>query len=147
MVGEQTNVIASSWEMIEIKKQENSKETTQISKGTDELLKSTKEAIDNPSFIKLLNESTFSSRYFSFGTNAEIYLGRWPLTYEATTTSIIRDYYETGKIFVHDNMIQHEQSQTIQVEGALNKKIEQSDDVKVFMQHILSNDKEHDATF
>src|SRR5699024_6535404 len=116
-------------------------------KSTKELLRSTTEVIDNPSFITLLNESTFSNRMLSFGTHASIYLGRWPLTYDITTNSTVDDYYEAGKVFVHNNKIQHEQLQTIQVEGALHKKIEQGEDVKEFIQDVITTDQEIAVNF
>src|SRR5690625_5674748 len=53
---------------------------------TIELLDPLEITIENPRLIKLLNETNVKPSPISFGYRAEIYLGRWPLYYEALAT-------------------------------------------------------------
>lgn len=80
---EKTNTYTNTAEDIEI---------VEPNSFTKQLLEKTDVKVENPEIIKILNESTIKTTPISFGYNANIYLGRWPLRYQSENTEIIRDY-------------------------------------------------------
>lgn len=59
---------------------------------TQSLLNSSKVAIDNPTLIKLLNESSLHPSKWSIAYSARIYLGEWPLNYASKETTVNWEY-------------------------------------------------------
>ncbi|MCI1858464.1 MAG: YfkD family protein [Sporolactobacillus sp.] len=61
------------------------------------LLKTATVPIENPSLIKLLNESAIHPTKWSIGYSAIIYLGEWPLNYQSKETSINWEYKKVNE--------------------------------------------------
>lgn len=103
---------------------------------TKQLLKEVDQPIDNPEIINMLNESSVKTTPFSFGYDAEIYLGRWPLYYESESSSIIWDYEHVNTNELNNRNsdegqeIKYLQEKEREVKGALMNKIEDADMIK-----------------
>ena len=87
--------------------------TLEPSDLTKKLIDSSKEKIENPDLIRMLNESSINSTPFALGYRAIVYLGQWPLNYESTETSpnweyqkINTNYYDNrgGKVPISDQV-------------------------------------------
>ncbi|QCJ41500.1 hypothetical protein FAY30_06075 [Bacillus sp. S3] len=106
---------------------------------TKKLINSSKEKIENPDLIRMLNESSINSTPFAVGYRAIIYLGQWPLNYESSETSpnweyqkINTNYFDNrgGKVPYQIKYVQ--EAQKI-VRGGLTAKIANAEDVKKMM--------------
>lgn len=103
---------------------------------TKQLLEEITLPIDNHSIISLLNESTVKTTPFSFGYDANIYLGRWPLHYTSESSSVIWDYehINTNELNNWGNNktgeLSYVQENDYVVKGALTNKIEDSEVIK-----------------
>lgn len=120
-------------------------ETEEIepSEFTKALIATTDIKVNNPIFIRLLNESFVRPSPIAFGYRAEIYLGRWPLHYESQDSSIIWDYQQinenelnnvSGDVVQELRYIQQEERE---VKGALTNKIDHATMIKTMMLQSL----------
>jgi len=111
----------------------------QPSELTAELLKTSKEKIENPDLIKMLNETSVNSTPFAFGYRAVIYLGRWPLNYQSSETSPNWEYQKINTNFFDNRggnanyQIHYVQEQQKVVRGGLTAKIPKAEQVKKMM--------------
>ncbi|RYM00019.1 hypothetical protein EWH99_12735 [Sporolactobacillus sp. THM7-7] len=74
---------------------------------TKELLRTPEVAIENPTLIKLLNESAIHPSKWSVGYRARICLGYWPLNYVSKETTVNWEYKK-----INDNAIDARGSET-----------------------------------
>ncbi|MBM7645180.1 hypothetical protein JOD45_001391 [Scopulibacillus daqui] len=106
---------------------------------TQSLLKTAKLKIENPTLIRLLNESNIHPSKLSIGYHARIYLGQWPLNYESNKTTVNWEYKkineekmnniggnETKKFF-------YSQNNEMKVTGGLTAKVPNQKEVKKMM--------------
>ncbi|TGA96460.1 hypothetical protein E4665_15420 [Sporolactobacillus shoreae] len=79
-----------------------SHDTSELVPGgpTQSLLKTANVPIENPTLIKLLNESSIRPSKWSIGYSAKIYLGEWPLNYVSNETSVNWEYKK-----INDNAV------------------------------------------
>ncbi len=104
-----------------------------------QLINEASETIENPELVKLLNESTIKTTPLTFGYEAEIFLGRWPLRYESESSSIIWDYKHVNTNELNNRgqeqgkklMYRQEKEET--VKGALMNQVEQPEMIKTLM--------------
>lgn len=95
--------------------------------------------IDNPDFIKMLNETTVKPSPISFGYRGSIYLGRWPLNYESTDTTVNWEYHEVNLNELNNlggdttQTIHYQQQEQQEIKGALTSKIVNPNDVRRMM--------------
>lgn len=106
---------------------------------TRQLLDSSKEKIDNPDLIRLLNETSINKSPLAIGYRATIYLGQWPLRYESIETNTNWEYQKVnvnqldnrgGKSAQKLNYVQEEERI---VKGGLTNKVPHAEDVKKMM--------------
>jgi hypothetical protein len=111
----------------------------QPSELASELLETAEVKVENPSLIRLLNESSIKSTPFAVGYRATIYLGLWPLSYESRETSVNWEYRKAnvnridnrgGNSIQKVNYIQEEEAK---MSGGLTSKAPNSDEVKKMM--------------
>lgn len=114
-------------------------EIVEPSKATKELMDGVNVPIENPDLIKMLNETTIDPSFTAVGYRGMIYLGRWPVNYKSSDTSVNWEYQQMNKNELDNrggdkkqsmNYIQEEQKE---VEGALTNKIHKPDEVKKMM--------------
>lgn len=115
------------------------REMTEPSKETKELLDTINIAIDNSELIVLLNETSINPSPIGIGYNASIYLGRWPLTYQSESTTVIWDYQRVNRNELNNfggeevQELRYNQKEKTEIKGALTNKISNSDVVKQMM--------------
>lgn len=114
-------------------------EVVEPSDFTKSMIEGIDTTIENPELIKMINESTINPSPISFGYRGSIYLGRWPLNYESTDTTVNWKYHEIN-VNELDNMgeettqtIQYDQQDEHEVKGALTSKITNPDEIKTMM--------------
>lgn len=106
---------------------------------TEAMLESSDMAIENPDLIKLLNESNIRPTPFSIGYRGEIYLGRWPLSYESKETTINWQYHKMNEQELNNHgsdstqSFFYEQQEEREINGALTSKIASPSDVRRMM--------------
>ncbi|MDC3413460.1 YfkD family protein [Aquibacillus sp. 3ASR75-11] len=102
----------------------------------EELINEVDIEINNPSLIKMLNETSLNPSPIAFGYRGMIYLGHWPLSYESEEMNINWEYQKVntnqlnnlgGKNQEKMNYIQEQEKH---VKGALTAKIQSPDEVK-----------------
>ncbi len=105
-------------------------EVIEPSSATKELLEAIDIPIENPELIKMLNESSIKPSPLAIGYRAQVYLGRWPLSYQSENTSVIWDYQLINENKI-DNVsgdevqeLRYIQQEQKEVKGALTNKIE-----------------------
>lgn len=112
---------------------------------TKQLVEASAEPIENPELIKMLNESTVKTTPFTFGYEAAIFLGRWPLHYQSESSSIIWDYEHVNTNELNNRgqnegkELTYVQQKEQTVKGALMNKIDQPEMIKKL---ILQKTKE-----
>jgi hypothetical protein len=116
----------------------SNRESIEPSEETEELLETSTVSIDNGELIKLLNETTIRPSPIAIGYRGEIYLGRWPLTYESTETTVNWEYQEINKNEFRNTGDSQEEMNYIQEElkeirGMLTNKIARGDTVREMM--------------
>jgi len=120
-------------------------EVIEPSEETKELMEEMDISIKNPDLIKMLNETTLNPSPIAIGYRGMVYLGRWPLNYESTETSINWEYQQINKNELNNmggetnqemNYTQHEEKE---VKGALTNKIANPEQIKKM---ILLHSKE-----
>lgn len=111
----------------------------QPSEQTSELLRSVDVKIENPTLIRMLNESEIRTSKATIGYKATIFLGEWPLNYVSKETNINWEY---AKVNVNkiDNRggksvqkLSYRQVKEEKVSGGLTTKIPNSDEVQKMM--------------
>jgi len=114
-------------------------EVIEPSELSKELIKEVKIPIENPDFIKMLNETSLKPSPIAIGYRGQVYLGRWPLNYESKETNINWEYQKINTNELNNlggegtqemNYIQQEQKE---IKGALTNKISNPDDIKKMM--------------
>lgn len=117
--------------------QNNSK--LEPSKLSQMLLNSSNVVIDNPELIKILNESSFAKAPLAVGYKAKIYLGKWPLHYSSTSTTVNWQFKKINTNYLNNrgsntptNMY-YNQIMYSSVKGGLTSSIEFEEMVKKMM--------------
>lgn len=119
----------------------NAQDISQLepSKLSKMLLDSSNVVIDNPELIRIFNESSFAKAPLSVGYKAKIYLGKWPLHYESTSTTINWQFKKINTNYLDNrgsntptNMY-YDQTMYSAVKGGLTSSIEFEDTVKKMM--------------
>ncbi|SHG76617.1 YfkD famly protein [Ornithinibacillus halophilus] len=114
-------------------------EVIEPSELTKELIDELDIPIDNPNLIKMLNETSLKPSPIAFGYRGMVFLGRWPLNYQSSDTTLNWEYQPINKNEVNNlggsnpqklNYIQQEQQS---IKGALTNKISNPSDVKRMM--------------
>lgn len=113
--------------------------TLQPSELTEELINSSKEKIENPDLIKMLNETSVNSTPFAIGYRAVVYLGKWPLNYQSSETSPNWEYQKINTNYFDNRggnsnyQIHYVQEAQKVVRGGLTAKIPKAEQVKEMM--------------
>ncbi|HET7628024.1 MAG TPA: YfkD family protein [Bacillales bacterium] len=103
------------------------------------LLDSVDVKIENPTLIRMLNETTVNPTKASIGFRAKIFLGTWPLNYDSERTNI---NWEFKRVNVNkiDNRggkspqkMSYRQEKEVQVKGGLTAKVPNGEEVKKMM--------------
>lgn len=104
-----------------------------------ELLSSVDIPIENPTLIRMMNESNIDTSVATLGFHASIYLGRWPLSYDSEETNVNWQYRRVNEM-KKDNRggkspqkIHYSQQKQKQIHGDLTAKVDNSDEVKKMM--------------
>lgn len=111
----------------------------QPSELTEKLFSTAEVKIENPSLIKIMNESQISPSKVAIGYRAKIYLGVWPLNYESKETSVNWEYKQVNVNRIDNRggkavqKLRYQQEQERKIEGGLTAKIPKSGDVKKMM--------------
>ncbi|WP_284141553.1 MULTISPECIES: YfkD famly protein [unclassified Virgibacillus] len=114
-------------------------EVVEPSEFTKSMIDELKVPIENPDLIKLLNETSIKPSPISFGYRGSVFLGRWPLHYKSTETTVNWEYQKInlnelnnigGDTVQKLNYVQQSQSE---IKGALTNKISKPSDVKRMM--------------
>lgn len=103
------------------------------------LLETTKIKIENPTLIRMLNESNIHTTRLSIGYHAKIFLGNWPLNYQSEKTTVNWEYKK-----VNDNVLDnrggnasqklsYQQEKQVKVEGGLTAQVPNQQEVKKLM--------------
>ncbi|WP_425542228.1 YfkD family protein [Salinibacillus aidingensis] len=105
-----------------------------------ELIDSSEVKVENPEFIKMLNESSLNPSKLAFGYRGEIYLGHWPLNYKSDESSMNWEYQEIN-VNVLNNLggdekksLNYVQEKEKRIKGGLTSKTERANDVKKMIQ-------------
>lgn len=111
----------------------------QPSELSQELIDSSKEKIENPDLIRMLNESSVNSTPFAIGYRAIVYLGKWPLNYVSSETASNWEYQKINTNY-YDNrggqkpyQFHYVQEAQKVVKGGLTAKVPHAEDVKKMM--------------
>lgn len=114
-------------------------EIVEPSASTQALVDAIEISIDNPTLIKMLNETSIKPSPIGIGYRGMVYLGRWPLNYESQATTINWEYQLVNQNELdntggnNNETIYYNQAEQKEVKGALTNKISSSDDVKTIM--------------
>lgn len=115
---------------------------------TKELMEDTDVRITNPQLIEMLNETSLKPSPFAIGYRGEIFLGRWPLTYESKETNINWEYQEINVNELNNHggevteKISYVQKEEKQVKGGLTSRISHSDQMmKLILLEAQKNTK------
>lgn len=95
--------------------------------------------IENPTLIRMLNETNVNTSRASIGFKARIFLGQWPLSYESEETNVNWEFRQVNANRVDNrggNSVQkifYQQEKEQRVNGDLTAKVHNSDEVKKMM--------------
>ncbi|MFC7393930.1 YfkD family protein [Scopulibacillus cellulosilyticus] len=108
----------------------------QPSQLTKTLLKTAKLKIENPTLVKVLNESNIHPSKLSIGYHARIFLGKWPLSYESNKTTVNWEYKKINDEKI-DNLggnetkkFNYNQDKEMKVNGGLTARVPNQKEVK-----------------
>jgi hypothetical protein len=111
----------------------------QPSSLTKTLLNTANVDIENPTLIRMLNESNIHTSKWSIGYHARIYLGKWPLNYESKKTTVNWEYKKVNENRV-DNRggiqmqpIKYNQERQVKIRGGLTASVANEKEVKKLM--------------
>lgn len=114
-------------------------EIIEPSELTKELIDELDMPIENPDLIKMLNETTLKPSPIAIGYRGMVYLGRWPLHYKSSETTINWEYQKINMNEINnvggnqDQMLRYNQEEQKEIKGALTNKIANPIDVKTMM--------------
>ncbi|WP_101846153.1 YfkD famly protein [Halobacillus sp. Marseille-P3879] len=100
---------------------------------TDELINDSDVRISNPELIEMLNETSIRPSPFAVGYRGEIFLGRWPLSYESKESNTNWEYQEININELNNQggqnteEMSYEQKEEKHVKGGLTTKATHSD--------------------
>nr|WP_229745430.1 YfkD famly protein [Pullulanibacillus pueri] len=111
----------------------------QPSAMTKELFNTSKVEIENPTLIRLLNESSIHTSKLSLGYRARIYLGNWALNYQSSKTTVNWEYKKVNENLL-DNRggkqmqnLSYNQERQLKVSGGLTAQVPNQKEVKKLM--------------
>ncbi|MCP3029058.1 YfkD famly protein [Halobacillus sp. A5] len=123
-------------------------EVLEAEKLTDDLINDSDVRISNPELIKMLNETSIRPSPFAVGYRGEIFLGRWPLSYESKERNTNWEYQEINVNELnnqggqHTEEISYEQKEEKHVKGGLTTKASHSDQMmKLILLEAQKNTK------
>lgn len=114
-------------------------EVVEPSELTKELIDAIEIPIENPEFIKMLNETSLKPSPIGIGYRGMIYLGRWALNYQSLDTTVNWEYQKINVNELNniggeqDQILHYNQQEEKEIKGALTNKIANPDDVKKMM--------------
>lgn len=106
---------------------------------TEDLLAKSEFEITNPHLIEQLNATDVNRSFFTFGYSSEVYLGRWPLSYQSKETSVNWAYQKINDNFITAGQPIYSQKEERKISGGLQSKVIKSDQVQNM---VLLNTKE-----
>jgi len=115
---------------------------------TKKLFSTSKVKIENSTLIHRLNESNIDTSRLSIGYHARIYLGKWPLNYESSKTTVNWEYKSVNKNLsdnrggLKEQMLSYNQQRQVKVNGGLTAHVSDEDEVKKLMLNQAA-DKTH----
>ncbi|GGE45335.1 hypothetical protein GCM10011391_25210 [Pullulanibacillus camelliae] len=115
---------------------------------TEELLNTSKIKIENPTLIHRLNESNIHTSKLSIGYHARIFLGKWPLNYESSKTTVNWEYKRVNENLsdnrggLKEQTLSYNQQRQVKVNGGLTAQVPAQDEVKKLMLNRAA-DKTH----
>ncbi|HEX7064382.1 MAG TPA: YfkD family protein [Bacillales bacterium] len=95
--------------------------------------------IENPTLIRMLNETSINPTRTSIGFHAKIFLGEWPLSYDSEETNVNWEFRQVNANKVDNrggksaHKLHYEQEKEQRVSGDLTAKVNNSDEVKKMM--------------
>ncbi|MDY7046484.1 MAG: YfkD family protein [Bacillota bacterium] len=114
-------------------------EVIEPSELTKELMDELDIKIENPVLIKMLNETSLKPSPIAIGYRGMVYIGRWPLNYESSETTINWEYQQINMNELNNTggteaqELRYVQQEQKEIKGALTNKINKPDDVKKMM--------------
>lgn len=111
-------------------------ESSEMTKG---MIEEVDIPIENPDLIKMLNETTLKPSWFAIGYRGMVYLGRWPLNYRSSETTVNWEYQKINTNELNnlggDNTqeMSYSQQEQKEIKGALTNKIAKPDQIKKMM--------------
>lgn len=108
------------------------------------LLSTVNVQIENPTLIRMLNETNINTSRASIGFKAKIFLGEWPLSYESAETNVNWEFRRVNANRVDNRggnsmqKIYYLQEKEQRVSGDLTAKVHNSDEVKKMMMTAAS---------
>lgn len=114
-------------------------EVIEPSELTQELIDEMDIPIENPDLIKMLNETSLDPSPIAFGYRGMVYVGRWPLNYESSETTVNWEYQGINTNELNnlggdtDQEMNYVQQKDKEIKGALTNKISDPEDVKKMM--------------
>lgn len=100
------------------------------------LLESSNVKIANPDLVHILNETSVAKAPLAIGYKATIYLGKWALNYESTSTTVNWQYkkinvnYSDNRAGKAPYKMHYAQANHVVIKGGLTSSVEFEDDVK-----------------
>ncbi|MFG6149804.1 YfkD family protein [Halobacillus sp. B23F22_1] len=123
-------------------------EVLEAEKLTDELINNSDVRISNPELIEMLNETTIRPSPFAIGYRGEIFLGRWPLSYESKERNTNWEYQEINVNELNNQggqkneEISYEQKEEKHIKGGLTTKATHSEQMmKLILLEAQNNTK------
>lgn len=86
--------------------------------------------ITNPYLINQLNETEVKRSFFAFSYSSEVYLGRWPLFYQSTESSVNWNYQKINNNYVAKEVINYFQNEDQLISGGLHSQVSNSEQVQ-----------------
>ncbi|WP_173917287.1 YfkD family protein [Halobacillus sp. Marseille-Q1614] len=113
---------------------------------TGELINKSEVPVVNPELIEMLNETTIKPSPLAIGYRGEIFLGRWPLSYESKESNVNWEYQQINTNELNNQggqkteEMSYEQKEEKTVNGGLTTKAEESEQM---MRLILLEAQSH----
>lgn len=113
--------------------------TVEAEEHTKKWLDDVNLSITNPHLIEQLNKTEVNQSIFAFGYSSEVYLGRWPLSYQSVESSVNWAYQKINDNFVAPGKPTYVQGEDRLISGGIQNKVSHSEQVQNM---ILANAKE-----
>ena len=97
---------------------------------TEQWLEKSDIEITNPHLIIQLNETEVNRSIFAFGYSSEVYLGRWPLSYQTSESSVNWSYQKINDNYLAGDELNYLQIEEQKVSGGLQSSVDQSEQVQ-----------------